>query len=279
MEEDTDLPAVPVDTSSPFELVPTGKPDLINLEKTPDLRQFGVKDFRFRAQNIMADIKRGDWLVFKYYSSIAGAIVSNDDLDFLYNISAAKDIHDLVDAFEDWSRSSPGVHIVQYLEDAEDDLIFLSELEKASDIKSLLRILENWRRCGPDAPVVLALKGMMAETQKGAPALTDFPECVPSNGPDGGVRAVEFGGGGHVTAGQLAIMGTSEGRQYLHGFIERAEAGARIILELPNGQLIDSFEEDGSVLYIRRTLLNSAISLLDVRVRRIADTDSPKLLG
>ncbi|OJX79952.1 MAG: hypothetical protein BGO92_03320 [Magnetospirillum sp. 64-120] len=255
------------------------KPDLINLEKAPDLRQFGVKDFRFRAQNIMADIKRGDWLVFKYYSSIAGAIVSNDDLDFLYSVGAAKDIHDLVDAFEGWSRSSPGVHIVQYLDAAENDLFFLSELEKASDIKSLLRVLENWERCGPDAPVVLALKGMVAETRRGSPALADFPECVPSNGPDGGVRAVEFGGGEHVTTGQLAIMGTSEGRQYLHGFIERAATGARIVLELPNGQIIDSFEEDGSLLYIRRTLLNSPISLLDVRVRRIADTDTQKLLG
>lgn len=238
MEKEDDLPVSAHGDASPFNPVKEGMATLPNLNGQPNLRGFGVKEFRFRGSYIIKDIKRNDWLIFTNYGETSGAIVSKDDLDFLIKLGGVTDVKSLVGAFEGWGR------------------------------------------CRSDAPIISALRGMMAEAGRSAPTLAEFSDCVPSNGPDGNVRAVEFGGGDYVKTGQLAIAGSVETGLYLHGFIDRADPDVHLVLDLPNGQRIDdAFFEDGSALHLRRTEIDSPIALLDVRIRPIGKGKEPLLLG
>lgn len=197
----------------------------------PNLREVMTKELRFRAGQVIDMLKCGDWLMLKHHKVCAGGIIDKDDLQFLINMGAC-----------------PSVSL-------------------------LVEHLSVWRRCGPNSPLVAALKRVQFDAKLGQGAtytlsLSDFDNCVPLHGADGTVRSVEFADA-DIVAGQLSVAGTPEAGQFISGFLERADPDVMLALDLPNGEVIDCFDEDGAVLNLRRTRLSSPIALLEVRVRRV----------
>lgn len=197
----------------------------------PNLREVMTKELRFRAGQVVDMLKFGDWLMLKHHKVCAGGIIDKDDLQFLMNMGAC-----------------PSVSL-------------------------LIEYLSNWRRCGPNSPLVAALKRVQFDAKLGQSAaytlrLSEFDNCVPLHGVDGTVRSVEFADA-DIVAGQLSVAGTPEAGQFISGFIERADPDVMLALDLPNGEVIDCFDEDGAVLNLRRTRLSSPVALLELRVRRV----------
>jgi hypothetical protein len=278
MSEEGGLPVASSETSA-FTKINEGEERYYNFENDLNIRSFGAREFRFKTTDIIKSVDKNEWLVFTHYGEDKGAIVSKSDLDFLSLIGNATHISDLVEAFENWDRADVDAPFIHLLERVRSDQEFLEGLAAASDAKSLITVLREARSFGPTHPAVASLGAIVDEARRQAPALSDFAECVPSYDANGDVRSVQFGGGDHIKSGQLAIMETTEGRQYLHGFIERVQVGAAVVLELPNGQIIEQFDQDGSVLYLKRTLLDAPVALLDIRARLERPQEKPLLLG
>jgi len=278
MSEEGGLPVASSEKSA-FTKINDDDEIYVNFNEPIEIRSFGAKEFRFKTTDIIKSVDKNEWLVFTHYGEDKGAIVSKCDLDFLSLVGNAADIADIIDALYSWDRASNDCLLIQVLERVRSDQEFLEGLAAASDAKSLITVLREARSFGPTHPAVASLGAVVDEARRHAPALSDFAECVPSYDAHGDVRSVQFGGGDHIKSGQLAIMETTEGRQYLHGFIERVQIGADVVLELPNGQIIEQFDQDGSVLYLKRTLLDAPVALLDIRARLERPQEKPLLLG
>jgi hypothetical protein len=154
------------------------------------------------------------------------------------------------------------------------DIDTLLALGNCKSIDGVIDVLNRWNRLGPNSTLVNSLKACRLDAQLGAqagygPKISEFAHHTPSFDQNGAARAVEFSD--HVVAaGQLSLMGSPETTQSIYGFIERVDHNAKLALELPTGEVIDTFDEDGATLNLRRMLLAAPIALLDIRVRRIS---------
>ncbi|WP_141400577.1 hypothetical protein [Magnetospirillum sp. 15-1] len=207
-----------------------GQERMRHMHNPPDLRDLGTRELRFQTTGVIGALTQGDWLRISHYGTKIGGIIRLDDLEFLTRIGDAATVDDLMAA------------------------------------------LVEWKRCGPTAPLVGALNTLKAEAKAGGAVgyvrrLGDFEHCQPSPSEVAAPRSVEFGDA-ELPSGQFALAGSADGRTFLHGFIERADLNAKFLLELPNGETISDFDEDGATLNLRRTPLSSPICLHDIRVRK-----------
>jgi hypothetical protein len=208
-----------------------GRDHLPNLPNPPDLLDLGTRELRFNTTAVIVAVGQGDWLRISHYGTKIGCIIRVDDLDFLVNLCNSANVDDVIAA------------------------------------------LVEWKRCGPTAKLVGALNALKAEAKAGGNVgyvrrLGDFEQCKPSPSTDSNPSSVEFADA-VIPFGQFATAGSADGKMFVHGFMERADPGAKFLLELPNGETIAEFGEDGATLNLKRTPLSSAISLYDIRVRRL----------
>lgn len=214
-----------------FEPVWLGHERFPHLKDPPNLCDLGLRELRFQTSHVTTALADGDWLRISNYGNPIGGVVRIDDLDFMINLCNCTNVDQMVAA------------------------------------------LVGWKRLGPTASLVSALNLLKADAKAGATLgyvrrLGDYEHCTPRPEDDANPRAVEFGDAA-LPFGQLALAGAADGRIYLHGFLERSDADAKFILELPNGETITAFEEEGAALNLKRTLLSSPICLHEIRVRRL----------
>lgn len=190
----------------------------------------GNRELRLHTREVTDKVAANDWVIVSHYKKEICALVAVEDLDFLESIAHCSDLESVIDA------------------------------------------LSHWRRLGANAPLVNALKSAALESKAAladsfAPRVAEFPRCEPSTHPDGSVRAVDFGGSIAVDA-QLTLRGSAETGYSLNGFLERQDPNVSLVLELPNGEIVSEFDEDGAVLNLRRVAVSEPVALLDIRVRK-----------
>lgn len=197
----------------------------------PNIWKCGNRELRHHTREVTNKVGDGGWMLVQHYRDRICAIVGTQDFDMLMELGSCASIDQLIDVFS------------------------------------------RWERLGPASMLVNALKTTAVNAKVGASSgfsqkVIDFSRCEPSYQQDGSVRAVDFAGD-MIHDAQLTLRGTAETGFSLNGFLERDGPEAKFALELPTGEVIDTFDEDGATLNLRRTPLSAPIALLDVRVRRL----------
>lgn len=149
------------------------------------------------------------------------------------------------------------------------DLEFLMKLGRCVTVDDLMAAFTEWPRCGDQSPLAGLLLGLVSEVRTKVRRLSEFDACQTSSDQFGNARSVEFGGALGVSVGHLSLTSTKDSEAVIYGFLERDDPSVKLVLEFPDGQIIDSFDEDGLVLNLRRTAVTAPIALLEVRVRRL----------
>lgn len=197
----------------------------------PILKELKTKELRFRAGLAVDAVRDGDWLQLSHHKVDRGLLVGKLDE------------------------------------------VMLLQLGSCVSVDGLIEIFSSWHRLGPSSALVSSLKMCRADAQLGASVsyvrkIGDYDLCRSSLEQDGSVRGVEFSDD-VVVAGQLTLLGLPGQGLSIYGFLERSDPSVALALELPSGEIIENFDEDGPVLNLRRMPLATPIALLDVRVRRL----------